>query len=263
MNLVAEGLTLGYGPRTVVEGLDLAIPPGAVTAILGPNGCGKSTLLKALGRLLSPSAGRVLLDGRDVHRGRTRDVARRLAVLPQSATAPAGIAVRDLVARGRHPYQTWLRQWSMEDARIVAETLALTGLADLADRPVDQLSGGQRQRAWIAMVLAQRTPVLLLDEPTTFLDLTHQIELLDLIHRLNRDEGRTVAMVLHDLNLAARYADHVVVMRGGAVVTQGRPAEVITADVLHRAFGLAATVIPAPGTGDPLVIPDTKRKAPE
>jgi iron complex transport system ATP-binding protein len=255
--LLAEGLTLGYGTRTVIDDLTLDLPSGVVTAIVGPNGCGKSTLLRALGRLLTPAAGRVVLDGRELRRTPTREVARKLALLPQSPTAPAGITVHDLVARGRHPHQTWLRQWSAEDMAIVAEILRLTGLTDLAARPVDQLSGGQRQRAWIAMVLAQQTSVLLLDEPTTYLDLTHQIEVLDLVHRWSRAEARTVVMVLHDLNLAARYADHLVVMRDGAVVSRGRPAEVLTADLLSQAFQLTATVIDDPHTGGPLVVPVT------
>ena len=257
--LVAEGLSLGYGPRTVVSNLDLTVPPGAVTAIVGANGCGKSTLLRAFGRLLAPAGGRVLLDGRDLRRTPTREVARTLAVLPQSPVAPAGISVYDLVARGRHPYQTWLRQWSARDAEVVAETLAQTGLTDLAARPVDQLSGGQRQRAWIAMALAQRTDLLLLDEPTTYLDLTHQIEVLDLVHALNREQGRTVVMVLHELNLAARYADHMVVLRDGAVAAQGAPADVLTADLLRDAFRLTAAVVPDPLSGEPLIIPATRK----
>jgi iron complex transport system ATP-binding protein len=260
MTLVAERTTLGYGDRVVVRDLELAVPPGRVTAVVGPNGCGKSTLLRALGRLLEPATGRVLLDGRDLRRIGTREVARRLAILPQQPVAPAGITVHDLVARGRHPYQTWLRQWSAEDMAVVTETLDMTGMTGLADRPVDQLSGGQRQRAWIAMVLAQRTEILLLDEPTTFLDLTHQIEVLDLVHRLNREQGRTVVLVLHDLTLAARYADHVVVLRDGAVLAQGEPATVFTPSLLRDAFALEAAVIPDPATGEPLIIPVTKSK---
>jgi iron complex transport system ATP-binding protein len=260
--LVADGLRLAYRATVVVEELDLALPTGAVTAIVGPNGCGKSTLLRALGRLMTPTAGTVLLDGEDLHRLPTRQVARTIALLPQSPVAPAGITVHDLVTRGRHPHQTWLRQWSAHDMDVVAETLRTTGIADLAGRPVDQLSGGQRQRVWLAMVLAQQTEILLLDEPTTYLDLTHQVEVLDLVHRLNREQDRTVVMVLHDLNQAARYADHIVVMRDGAVFQQGRPDEVISSDLLRDAFQLQAAVITDPLTGGPLVVPVTHATQP-
>ncbi|MER7278474.1 ABC transporter ATP-binding protein [Dactylosporangium sp. NPDC000244] len=253
--LQARGLRLAYGDRVVVDGLDLDVPPGAVTAVVGPNGCGKSTLLRALGRLLRPRAGEVLLDGRRIERIPTREVARVLGLLPQSPVAPDGLTVADLVMRGRHPHQNWLRQWSAADEAIVAEALAWTDMLDLAGRPVDALSGGQRQRAWLSMALAQGTEILLLDEPTTYLDLSHQIDVLDLVSRLHRERGRTIVMVLHDLNLAARYADHVVAMRGGAIVAQGEPAAVFTPELLSSVFGLEALVIPDPATGTPLVVP--------
>ncbi|MFD0523158.1 ABC transporter ATP-binding protein [Paractinoplanes durhamensis] len=239
----------------VVDGLDLNIPHGAVTAVVGPNGCGKSTLLRALGRLLKPRAGEVLLDGHRIDRMPTREVARIIGMLPQSPVAPDGLTVADLVMRGRHPHQTWFRQWSAGDQEIVTEALEWTDMRDLADRRVEELSGGQRQRAWISMALAQGTEVLLLDEPTTYLDLAHQIDVLDLVKRLHRERGRTIVMVLHDLNLAARYADHVVAMRDGKIVAEGTPTEVFTVELLADVFGLSALVVPDPATGTPLVVP--------
>ncbi|BCY08455.1 ABC transporter ATP-binding protein [Actinoplanes sp. L3-i22] len=253
--LQARGLRLGYGDDIVVDGLDLDIPDRAVTAVVGPNGCGKSTLLRALGRLLKPFAGEVLLDGRRIDRVPTREVARIVGMLPQSPVAPDGLTVADLVMRGRHPHQTWFRQWSPADQEIVTEALAWTDMRDFADRPVEALSGGQRQRAWISMALAQGTDVLLLDEPTTFLDLAHQIDVLDLVGRLHRERDRTIVMVLHDLNLAARYAEHVIAMHAGRIVAQGPPAEVFTVDLLAEVFGLSAMVVPDPATGTPLVVP--------
>ncbi|GAA2657932.1 ABC transporter ATP-binding protein [Paractinoplanes durhamensis] len=253
--LCARGLQLGYGENVVVDGLDLNIPHGAVTAVVGPNGCGKSTLLRALGRLLKPRAGEVLLDGHRIDRMPTREVARIIGMLPQSPVAPDGLTVADLVMRGRHPHQTWFRQWSAGDQEIVTEALEWTDMRDLADRRVEELSGGQRQRAWISMALAQGTEVLLLDEPTTYLDLAHQIDVLDLVKRLHRERGRTIVMVLHDLNLAARYADHVVAMRDGKIVAEGTPTEVFTVELLADVFGLSALVVPDPATGTPLVVP--------
>ncbi len=215
-----QGVTVGYGTRTVIDGLDVAVPPGVVTTIIGPNGCGKSTLLRTLSRLLKPTGGKVVLDGDDIARLRTRDVAKKLGLLPQAPVAPEGLTVSDLVARGRHPHQSWLRQWSSDDADVVARALAMTGVSDLADRPVDSLSGGQRQRVWISMTLAQGTDLLLLDEPTTYLDLAHAIDVLDLVDDLH-ESGCTVVMVLHDLNLATRYSDNLVVMREGRSSPRG------------------------------------------
>lgn len=251
----AEGVTLGYGDRTIVEALDLELPPGRVTTIVGANACGKSTLLKAMARLLAPSAGQVLLDGKAIHRLPTKQVARVLGLLPQSPVAPDGIAVSDLVSRGRHPHQGALARWTGADDAAVARALEATDTAHLADRHVDELSGGQRQRVWIAMALAQETDVLLLDEPTTFLDISHQIDVLDLLTDLNRERGTTVAMVLHDLNLAARYADHLVAMAGGRIVAVGAPDAVLTEETVREVFGLDSRVVSDPVTGRPMVIP--------
>ncbi len=253
--LVARDLTLGYGDHVVVEHLDLDVVDRGITAVIGPNGCGKSTLLRALGRLMRPRGGQVLLDGQRIDRLPTREVARALGMLPQSPTAPEGLTVADLVTRGRHPHQTWFRQWSRDDEAVVAEAMAWTGVLDLADRPVDALSGGQRQRAWIAMALAQGTDLLLLDEPTTHLDLAHAVDVLDLVDRLHHDRGRTVVMVLHDLSLAARYADHLVTMRDGRIVAQGPPREVVTTELLAEVFGLHAAVLPDPVSDGVLVVP--------
>ena len=253
--LEASELTLGYTDTAVVRDLDLQVPHGRITVIVGANACGKSTLLRALGRLLRPQGGEVLLDGQRIDRLPTRDVARALGMLPQSPTAPEGLTVGDLVARGRHPHQSWFRQWSRDDEAVVAEAMAWTGVADLADRPVDALSGGQRQRAWIAMALAQGTDLLLLDEPTTHLDLAHAVDVLDLVDRLHADRGRTVVMVLHDLSLAARYADSLVAMRDGRIVASGAPRDVITPDLLADVFGLNAAVLPDPVSDGVLVVP--------
>ncbi|MGW7566127.1 ABC transporter ATP-binding protein [Streptomyces tendae] len=252
--LAARGVTVGYGARSVIDGLDVAIPPGVITTVIGPNGCGKSTLLRTLSRLLRPTGGTVVLDGEDIAALKTREVAKKLGLLPQAPVAPEGLTVSDLVARGRHPHQSWLRQWSSDDADVVRRALAMTGVSDLADRPVDSLSGGQRQRVWISMTLAQGTDLLLLDEPTTYLDLAHAVDVLDLVDDLH-ESGRTVVMVLHDLNLATRYSDNLVVMREGAILAQGHPRDVITADLLHEAFGLRAKVIDDPVGDRPLIVP--------
>ncbi|MFC5220516.1 ABC transporter ATP-binding protein [Streptomyces coerulescens] len=252
--LAARGVTVGYGARTVIDDLDVAIPAGVITTIIGPNGCGKSTLLRTLSRLLKPSRGTVVLDGQDIAGLRTRDVAKKLGLLPQSPVAPEGLTVSDLVARGRHPHQSWLRQWSSDDAAVVERALAMTGVSDLADRPVDTLSGGQRQRVWISMTLAQGTDLLLLDEPTTFLDLAHAIDVLDLVNDLH-ESGCTVVMVLHDLNLATRYSDNLIVMKEGSILAQGHPRDVITTELLDEAFGLRAKVIDDPVGDRPLIVP--------
>ena len=253
--LIADNLSLGYGDRVIVDHLNLEVRTGVITTVIGPNGCGKSTLLRALGRLLKPRNGSVLLDGKAIGSMRTKDVARTLGMLPQAPVAPEGLTVADLVARGRHPHQSWLRQWSSDDEGEVAEALALTGVSDLADRPVDQLSGGQRQRAWISMALAQGTDILLLDEPTTYLDLAHSVEVLDLVDRMHEELGRTVVMVLHDLNLAIRYSDQLIVMRDGTVVASGAPKDIISAELLLEVFGLEAAVIADPVSDRPLLVP--------
>ncbi|MEV0822027.1 ABC transporter ATP-binding protein [Nonomuraea rubra] len=254
-SLTAEGLALGYGDRVVVESLDLAVPPGEITVIVGANACGKSTLLRSLSRLLSPRRGRVILDGKDVHRMPARKLARTLGLLPQSPIAPEGITVADLVGRGRHPHQGLFSRWNDQDDAAVAAALEATRTTDLADRAVDELSGGQRQRVWIAMALAQQTDLLLLDEPTTFLDASHQIEVLDLLTDLNRARGTTIVMVLHDLNLAARYADHLIALAGGRLHAAGSPAEVLTEDCVRTVFGLDSRIIEDPLSGRPLMLP--------
>ncbi len=262
-DLRAKDLHLGYDDRAVVTGLDLAVPPGRITAIVGANACGKSTLLRALARLLAPRAGAVSLDGRALHSIPTRELAQQLGILPQSPVAPEGLTVIDLVNRGRSPHQTWWRQWTKADEQAVHDALAATGTTDLADRAVDELSGGQRQRAWIAMAVAQGTPVLLLDEPTTYLDLAHQIDVLDLVVDLNRREGRTIVMVLHDLNQACRYADHVIAMKEGSIVAEGAPADVITAATVEDVFGLRCQVTTDPVSRTPLVIPVGRHHTPD
>ncbi|WP_409330989.1 ABC transporter ATP-binding protein [Trujillonella humicola] len=253
--LTAEELTLAYGDRTVIEDLDLAVPAGRITGIVGANACGKSTLLRSMSRLLSPRAGQVLLDGKAVHRTPARQLARTLGLLPQSPIAPEGITVADLVGRGRHPHQRVFSRWSREDDAAVAAALEATQTVALADRAVDELSGGQRQRVWIAMALAQQTDLLLLDEPTTFLDVAHQVEVLDLLTDLNRTRGTTIVMVLHDLNLAARYADHLVAMVAGRIHAVGTPGEVLTEECVRAVFGLDSRVIADPTSGAPLMLP--------
>jgi iron complex transport system ATP-binding protein len=254
--LHAEGITVGYDDRVISSGLDVSIPDGSFTVIVGPNACGKSTLLRALSRLLKPSQGQVVLDGRSITSIPAKEVARRLGLLPQTSIAPEGITVADLVARGRYPHQKLLRQWSREDEAAVVGALAATGTTELSGRLVDELSGGQRQRVWVAMVLAQETPILLLDEPTTFLDIAHQIELLELCADLNRDRGHTLVAVLHDLNHACRYATHLIAMKDGAIVAEGAPADVVTAALVEDVFGLPCRIIADPVTGTPLVVPE-------
>jgi iron complex transport system ATP-binding protein len=253
--LAADNVSLAYDDRTIVDGLSVSIPTGQITVIVGANACGKSTLLRGLSRLLRPKGGTVLLDGSDIHRLPTREVARRLGMLPQQPVAPEGITVADLVGRGRHPHQRWFRQWSTSDEDAVESALAATEITDIADRSVDELSGGQRQRVWIALALAQGTDLMLLDEPTTFLDMAHQIEVLDLLADLNERENRTIVAVLHDLNLACRYAHHLVAMSEGAIVAEGPPADVISASLVRDVFGLECLVVPDPVTETPLVVP--------
>ncbi|PJJ61621.1 ABC transporter ATP-binding protein [Compostimonas suwonensis] len=256
--LAARELSLAYDDRIVVDRLSLQIPDGGFTVIIGPNACGKSTLLRALARTITPRAGSVLLDGAPIGSYRSKAVARELAMLPQSPIAPESMTVRDLVGRGRYAHHTLLRQWSDADESAVTEALVSTGVADLADRQVSELSGGQRQRAWIAMVLAQRTELLLLDEPTTFLDIAHQYEVLELCSRLHR-EGRTLVAVLHDLNQAARYATRLVVMKAGSIVAEGEPGAVLTAELVDEVFGLPCVIIDDPQSGTPLVVPRVMR----
>ncbi|MFH8870726.1 ABC transporter ATP-binding protein [Streptomyces griseus] len=253
--LTAEGLTLGYGDRTVVDSLDLAVPPGRITVIVGANACGKSTLLRSMSRLLAPRAGRVVLDGKEVHRLPAKELARTLGLLPQSPVAPEGITVFDLVGRGRHPHQGIFSRWNEQDDAAVAAALEATHTEPLADRAVDELSGGQRQRVWIAMALAQQTDLLLLDEPTTFLDASHQIEVLDLLTDLNCSRGTTIVMVLHDLNLAARYADHLIALADGGLHASGTPFEVLTEETVRAVFDLDSRIIEDPVSGRPLMLP--------
>ena len=254
-SLSVHGLVAGYADRTILHGLDLDVLPGRITAIVGANACGKSTLLRSMSRLLTPRAGQVLLDGKAIHRMPPRRVAQVMGLLPQSPTAPEGITVADLVSRGRHPHHGILSRWSPADDAAVAAALEATKTVDLAERAVDELSGGQRQRVWIAMALAQQTDLLLLDEPTTFLDISHQVEVLDLLTDLNHRRGTTVVMVLHDLNLAARYADHLVAMAGGRLHAQGTPEAVLTVDTVRAVFGLDSRIIPDPTSGRPMMLP--------
>ncbi|CAL9576162.1 ABC transporter ATP-binding protein [Streptomyces sp. enrichment culture] len=257
--LSAEDVTLAYDQRVIAERLSVEIPDHSFTVIVGPNACGKSTLLRALSRMLKPQQGRVLLDGQAIQSMPAKKVARTLGLLPQSSIAPDGITVGDLVGRGRYPHQGLLRQWSAEDERVVRESMDRTGVGDLADRHVDELSGGQRQRVWIAMALAQQTPLLLLDEPTTYLDIHHQIDVLDLCAELHEEHGRTLVAVLHDLNHAARYATHLIALRDGKVVAEGAPGDIVTAELVEEVFGLRCQIIDDPETGTPLIVPAARR----
>jgi iron complex transport system ATP-binding protein len=253
--LQAKQLSLAYDQTVIIENLDLTIPQGKVTALVGSNGCGKSTLLRGISRLLKPSTGGVLLNSNDIWKLPTKELAKQLGILPQGPTAPEGLTVHELVAQGRYPHQGWLQQWSPEDEQVTLDALRITGISEFADRPVDTLSGGQRQRAWIAMTLAQDSDIILLDEPTTFLDLAYQIDVLDLLHELNRERHKTIVMVLHDLNHACRYADHLVAVSGGKIRAQGHPAEVVTEKIVLEVFGIECHIMPDPITQTPLVIP--------
>jgi iron complex transport system ATP-binding protein len=254
-SIETQKLTLAYGDSLIIEELNLSIPKGEITVFIGANGCGKSTLLRSLARLLKPKKGTILLDGKEIAKVQTKEVAKKLAILPQSPQAPEGLTVLQLVKQGRYPYQNWLRQWSEEDEEKVNKALQATGMEKLKERPVDSLSGGQRQRAWIAMTLAQDTDILLLDEPTTYLDLTHQIEILDLLFELNEKEKRTIVMVLHDLNLACRYAHHIVAIKDRKVFAEGKPEEVINCHLVKEVFQMECQVTMDPLFGTPLCIP--------
>ncbi|PLT48074.1 Iron compound ABC uptake transporter ATP-binding protein PiaD [Paenibacillus pasadenensis] len=251
----AERLEAGYDHKTVVDGVSLVVPSGRISVIIGANGCGKSTLLKTLARLIKPSAGQVTLDGRSIGSIAPKQLARTVGILPQSPIVPEGISVADLVGRGRYPHQPLLGGWSKKDTAAVAEAMDLMRVTEFADKPIDELSGGQRQRVWIAMALAQQTDILFLDEPTTYLDITYQVEILDLLTDLNRDHGTTIVMVLHDINLSARYADYIFALHEGKLVAEGKPADVVTGSLVKDIFGLDCTVIEDPVSGTPLVVP--------
>lgn len=255
--LHAEDVTLAYENRVISKDLTVSVPDRSFTVIVGPNACGKSTLLRSLSRLLTPTQGKIVLDGKNLHQYRPKEAARIVGLLPQSSTAPEGITVEDLVSRGRYPHQGFIKQWSDADHTAVQTAMAATNVSELAERRVEELSGGQRQRVWAAMALAQETDLLLLDEPTTFLDIAHQIDLLDLFADLH-EEGRTLVAVLHDLNHATRYATHLIAMKDGAVVDQGTPADVVTAELVHEVFGLRCRVVEDPATGTPLVVPEAR-----
>jgi len=251
--LAAEGITLAHGQFTVAENLSMTLPPGRVTAIVGPNGCGKSTLLNGLARIHKPANGAVLLDGQDIHARPSREVARKLALLPQDNSAPEGLTVGDLVRFGRHPHQGWMKQWSRQDQQAFDHAVAAADIKELEHRALDTLSGGQRQRAWMAMAVAQQTPLLLLDEPTSALDLGHQIEVFELIRSLSA-QGKTIAMVLHDLASACRYADHMVAMKAGAVVKEGSPGEIVSPELVYKLYGVHCELLEDPATGSPLLV---------
>ncbi|WP_211320403.1 ABC transporter ATP-binding protein [Tumebacillus permanentifrigoris] len=257
--LETQDLSLAYGTKLILDSLNLSIPSGRITVLIGSNGCGKSTLLRSMARLLPPKSGQVLLDGASIQSVSTKQVAKHLAILPQGPVAPEGLTVLQLVKQGRYPYQNWLQQWSAEDEQIVNEAMDATQITELAHLSVDSLSGGQRQRAWIAMALAQRTDILLLDEPTTYLDLTHQIEVLDILHDLNEREGRTIVMVLHDLNLACRYAQNIVAVKDGSVYAEGPPEEIITTELVREVFNLESQIIRDPLYGTPLCVPYSRK----
>jgi len=257
--LHGEQLTLAYGKKIIAESLNVAIPDGHFTAIIGPNGCGKSTLLRTLSRLMTPTHGHVYLDGEEIQRYASKEVARRIGLLAQNATTPGDISVQELVARGRYPHQPLFSRWRQEDEEAVQNAMRATGVVNLANQSVDTLSGGQRQRVWIAMVLAQDTSIMLLDEPTTWLDISHQIDLLELLSELNRERGFTLAAVLHDLNQACRYATHLIAMRDGKIVAEGAPKEIVTPEFIEAVYGLRCMIIDDPVAHTPLVVPLGRR----
>lgn len=254
--LEAHNISVGYGGDPIIRAVDVTIEAGKITTFIGANGCGKSTLLRGLARLLPLNSGTVTLDGQGIDTYKHKSLARKISVLTQSPITPPGITVMDLVARGRHPHQTWLQQWSPSHSEAVDRAMQLTGVDAFAERPVDSLSGGQRQRVWISMILAQDTDIIFLDEPTTYLDLAHSIDVLNLVRQLNREEGKTIVMVLHDLNLAARYSDHLVLIKAGRIITEGSPSDVLSTEYLHEVFGLHSRVITDPCTGGPLIVPE-------
>lgn len=253
--LSGDNLTLGYGQKVIVKDLTVAIPDGHFTAIIGPNGCGKSTLLRALSRLMKPQQGQVVLDGEAILRLGSKEVARRVGILAQNATTPGDITVQELIARGRYPHQPLFSRWRQQDEEAVQQAMKATGVSQLASQPVDTLSGGQRQRAWIAMILAQQTAIMLLDEPTTWLDISHQIDLMELLQNLNQHQGYTIVAVLHDLNQACRYASHLIAMRDGQVIAEGAPCEVVNTELIERIYGIKSLIIDDPVAGTPLVVP--------
>lgn len=253
--LSASHLTLGFGDKIIIDDLNVEIPKGKITVLIGPNGCGKSTLLRSLARLLKPKEGQVILNGEAISKLQTKEVAKQLAILPQGPTTPNGLTVYELVKQGRHPYRQFIKQWSREDEAAVQEALQATNLTELSERPIDALSGGQRQRAWIALTLAQQTDLILLDEPTTYLDMTHQIDVLDLLFELNEKDGRTIVMVLHDLNLASRYAHHLIAIKDKKVFAQGKPAATITAELVFKVFDMKCNIACDPFFGTPMCIP--------
>lgn len=255
ISLATESITLCYDQNIITQDLSVHIPEGKFSVIVGPNGCGKSTLLRAMSRLLEPKSGQVLLNGQDIHSLATREVAKILGLLPQSAIAPDGIKVADLIARGRFPHQKWFQPWREEDQNAVDAAMKATSITEFAQYNVDQLSGGQRQRVWVAMALAQETPLLLLDEPTTYLDIAHQIELMDLFQDLNRLQGHTLVAVLHDLNHACRYADNLIAMKAGQIIATGAPKDIVTETLIEEVFGLPCIILDDPISGTPLIIP--------
>ena len=259
-SLKAESINLSYGKKKIIKNLDIDIAKGKITILIGANGSGKSTLLRSLSRLMKPDNGQIVLNGKDIFNLSTKEVAKNLSILPQSPNAPEGMTVFQLIKQGRYPYQSLLQQWSKEDERLVNKALNETGMYDLKNRTVDSLSGGQRQRAWIAMTLAQNTEIILLDEPTTYLDLAHQIEILDLLDKLNKKEDRTIVMVLHDLNLAFRYADYIVAIKEKNIYVEGKPYEVVTPQMIRNVFDMKCRIINDPVSDTPLCIPVSNKK---